>query len=85
MQPLDYNQFTAVANEGRGLPMEPQYLRIADAVRVFGLGRSTLYRLIRSGSIASVSVQLEGATRGTRLVSVKSLRRFLESLEEGVD
>jgi len=40
---------------------------------------------MRKGEIASVSLQLKGAKRGTRLISVRSLRGFLEGLEQGGD
>lgn len=65
--------------------MDAEFMRINEIVRIFGVGRSTLYRLIRNGSIASVSLRLEGAKRGTRLVSVESMRRMLNGLAEGGD
>lgn len=63
--------------------IEREYVRVKDAVIIFGLGRSTIYRLVRAGRVASVSLQLEGAKRGTRLISVKSMRNLLESLCQG--
>jgi excisionase family DNA binding protein len=38
------------------LPTEPVSVRIAMAVRLTGIGRSTLYELIKSGEIETVKV-----------------------------
>lgn len=38
------------------LPAEPISVRIAVAVRLTGIGRSTLYELIKSGEIETVKV-----------------------------
>ena len=57
--------------------------RPAEASRVYSLSRSKLYELIKNGKIASVSLREEGQTKATRLLSVASLRRFLEARSEG--
>ena len=52
----------------------PSLLRINDACRVIGLGRSKLYQLIATGEIEAVKI-------GTRtLVPMASLERFIRSL-----
>jgi excisionase family DNA binding protein len=38
------------------LPIEPIAVRVAMAVRLTGIGRSTLYELIKSGEIETVKV-----------------------------
>ena len=63
--------------------LTPEYLRPAEASRVYSLSRSKLYELIKNGKIASVSLREEGQTKATRLLSVASLRRFLEARSEG--
>lgn len=65
------------------LQIEPEWLKIPEAVRFSRICRSKIYTLIRSGKIRSVSLREEGETKGTRLVSVHSLRRFLESRASG--
>jgi excisionase family DNA binding protein len=38
------------------LPVEPVSVRIATAVKLTGIGRSTLYELIKSGEIKTVKI-----------------------------
>jgi hypothetical protein len=59
--------------------MKPEWLRIPDAIRVSGIGRSTLYQLISSGSIKSVLIRKRGCQRGIRLISADSLRAYIQS------
>ena len=66
-----------------GTELKPEYLRPAQAARVFNISRSKLYELIKSGRIASVSLREEGQSKATRLISVASLRSFLEGRTEG--
>lgn len=40
----------------RGLPVEPMTVRISAAVKLTGIGRSTLYELINAGQIETVKV-----------------------------
>ncbi len=42
--------------EQEGLPTEPLSVRIATAVKLTGIGRSTLYELINSGEIETVKI-----------------------------
>ncbi len=44
------------ATEQRALPTEPVSVRVAMAVRLTGIGRSTLYELIKSGEIETVKI-----------------------------
>ena len=50
---------------------------VGEASERTGLGRSTLYELMRSGRLGSVKV----GTR--RLIPAAELQRFVESLERG--
>lgn len=54
------------------LPTEPISVRIAMAVRLTGIGRSTLYELIKSGEIETVKVG-----RST-LIPYRSIKRLVE-------
>ncbi len=58
---------------------KPEWLRIPEAVRLFGISRSTLYTLIQDGKIKSASIRHRGALRGIRLISFDSLAAFVES------
>ena len=53
-------------------------LRIDDACRVAGLGRTSLYKLIGEGRLKSVTIG------GRRLVVAASLRELLENGTPGV-
>lgn len=62
-----------------------EWLRIPDAVRIFSLGRTTIYRLLQEGKIKSATLVRRGNIRGRRLLEANSIRVYLESLaaEEG--
>jgi hypothetical protein len=62
-------------------PVQPgaEWLRINDVRAVFGLARTTVYNLIDEGKVKSVCLCREGASKGVRLVSVASLRAYIES------
>ena len=62
---------------------KPEWLRIDDVVRLYNIGRSSLYELISEGKIKSASIKKRGNIRGIRLISVASIEAFLESLAEG--
>jgi hypothetical protein len=64
-------------------PIKPEWLRLPDATRVSGLGRSTLYNLIGSGCIKSAVVRKRGCQRGIRPLSYDSLLAYIESSVEG--
>lgn len=60
------------ADEGiRSLPVEPISVRIAAAVKLTGIGRSTLYELIAAGEIETVKIG-----RSTFII-YESLKRLL--------
>ncbi len=54
----------------------PIAYRIADAVRVSGIGRTKLYEFIGCGKLKSIRVG------GRRLILAKSLRALLEAGDE---
>jgi hypothetical protein len=64
-------------------PVKPEWLRIHDAIRISGIGRSTLYGIISSGAIKSVLLRKRGCQRGIRLISADSLRAYIESFAQG--
>ena len=62
---------------------DPEWLRVPEAVRRFGLGRSTIYELIRNREIKTALIRKRGNTTGIRLISTDSLRAFIERFVEG--
>jgi hypothetical protein len=65
------------------LHLTPVWLRIPNAVQVFGIGRSRLYELIRDRKIISkVLKQRRDSMRGIRLISYDSLLEFINGGEE---
>jgi hypothetical protein len=61
----------------------PEWLRVPEAVRRFGLSRSTLYELIRNREIKTALIRKRGNTTGIRLISTDSLRAFVEKFVSG--
>lgn len=65
----------------RNLPtLESEFCRPGDLRRLFSITRSTGYNLIAEGLIASVSLRRKGQARSIRLVSVPSVRAYLNRL-----
>lgn len=63
--------------------LEPEYIRVGDAVRIFALSKPKLYELMGEGKVRYVSIRKRGQQRGTRLIVLESLRSFLANLEQG--
>jgi hypothetical protein len=70
---------TATIEHKRTDDLFPEFLRIPDVEKLFGLKRSTLYEILRTGKVRSVALRKEGAAKGVRLISTQSLRDFLNS------
>ena len=64
---------------GRCAGIMPEFVRPADAVKLFGVGKSTLADWIRQGWIKSHCLRRPGCVKGMRLVSTASLREFIEN------
>lgn len=58
----------------------PVWLRVPEAVRTRGIGRSTLYTLIAEGRVRSSLIKTRrDSLRGIRLISADSLDEFIEN------
>ena len=74
-----------------GLVMRPEWLRISQAVTIYGLSRSTLYNLIGAGKIKSSVPRTghakakTGINHGARLISAASLDAFISRFATGGD
>ncbi|MBK1835533.1 helix-turn-helix transcriptional regulator [Roseibacillus ishigakijimensis] len=64
---------------------DPVYIRIPEAVRLFGIGRTTLYALIGNRKIKTVLLKQKGHKTGRRLVCFESLKAYLDGQAEGGD
>lgn len=62
-----------------------KWLRIPEAVRIYGISRSQLYQLIGSGKIRSCSLRKSAQTRGSRRVLASSLDEYFERNATGGD
>ncbi|MDQ3624437.1 MAG: helix-turn-helix domain-containing protein [Verrucomicrobiota bacterium] len=64
--------------------LKPEWLRVKQAVELFGPSRSALYEWIVEGKIESTCLRKRGARRGIRLIKYDSLAAFIErSAREG--
>ena len=70
---------TATVRAGDASPLEPEFVRIPDLARVFGIKRGLAYALINSGRVKSVVLRRPGAKTGVRLVHLASVRDYLRS------
>jgi hypothetical protein len=61
----------------------PEFADHHGARTLFGLSRTSLYRLEAAGKIKSVSIRRRGAQRGRRLFDCDSIRQFLRGQMEG--
>jgi hypothetical protein len=62
--------------------IQPEWLRVNDAVMVFGLSRPHLFKAILLDKVKSVHVKRRGAKKGIRLIEVESLRDYIRTFAE---
>lgn len=62
---------------------QPEWLRIPDATKVFGLSRSKLYELIAERKIKSFCLRQRNKIKGIRLLSYDSLSDFTSTSVTG--
>ena len=55
----------------------PEFIRVPDVARLFGIKRGQCYALISAGAVKSVCLRKPGAKTGTRLVHFQSVRDYL--------
>jgi hypothetical protein len=65
----------------REVVLEPEYLTVRESCHFSRMGSTSLYSYfdIAGGPIKTALIRKRGAKKGKRLVSVKSLRQFLEN------
>jgi len=55
----------------------PEFGRVADVARIFGIKRGTAYNLLKDGKIKGVLLRVRGKKSGLRLISMESVREFI--------
>ena len=68
IEPVQPGNFTGVM---------PEFGRVADLTRIFGIRRGTAYNLFRDGKIKGVLLRVRGHKSGVRLFDMASIRRFI--------
>jgi hypothetical protein len=74
---------TTTAPVEPGVVGSPEFGRIPDVQRTFGLKRGYLYLLINEGKIKSVCLRKPGAKTGVRLIHLQSVRDYLNANLDG--
>ncbi len=60
----------------------PEFGRVADLTRIFGVRRGTAYNLLRDGKIRGCLLRVRGQKSGVRLFDMESVRQFIRSQME---
>lgn len=68
---------------GPAVPVEKEWFSVRDACHFASVSKPTLYSWLNRGLIRNVALRERGRIKGKRLVSVQSLRHFLESRATG--
>ena len=63
--------------------LDPEWIRVPQAVAWSGMSRSTVNYLVASGKIQAVNLRVRGTERGVRLISFPSFKTFLDRLATG--
>jgi len=63
---------------------QPEWLRVNDAVLMFGLSRPHLFRAIVQDRVRSVHIKNPGAKKGIRLIETQSLREYIHTFSEAI-
>jgi len=58
----------------------PEWADAKNITRIFGIGKSTLYRLESEGKIRSSSLRERGKLRGKKLFSCDSIAAYIEKM-----
>jgi hypothetical protein len=57
----------------------PEFGRVRDVTRLYGLRRGTIYNLLQLGKIKGVLLRVRGRKSGVRLFDMQSVREFIVS------
>jgi hypothetical protein len=62
----------------------PEFGRVNDVQKLFGVKRGILYRWINEGKVKSVCIREPGNVQGLRLIHLQSVRDYIHSQMQGV-
>lgn len=57
----------------------PEFVRVNDVQKWFGIKRGLLYRWIKMGKVKSVCIRESGNIQGVRLIHLASVRDYINS------
>lgn len=63
--------------------VRPEWADCKGITRIFGIGKSTIYRLEAEGKIRTASLRARNALRGKKLINCDSVAAFIEKMETG--
>jgi hypothetical protein len=82
---VNKNLITLRDNVADARPSEVKYAKIRVVEKKYGVGRWSLFALIRSGAVRSVLFKPSKKGRGYRLVDLQSLEHYLDKRATGGD
>jgi hypothetical protein len=62
--------------------IQPEWARVPEVTKLFGIKRTHLFQLIADGRVKSASLRRRGCIKGIRIINCDSVRALLESLAE---
>jgi len=76
---MQNNITTASVEAGNTAQTMPEFGRVIDVQRLFGVKRGILYRWIGEGKVKSVCIREPGNVQGVRLIHLASVRDYINS------
>jgi hypothetical protein len=61
---------------------QPEFGRLRDVKRLYGLPRGTTYNLLKLGRIRGVNLRVTGRKSGCRLIDLQSVRDYIRQCQE---
>ena len=68
---------TAPVQAGDCSVVRPEFGRVPDVKRLYGLSRATIYNLLSAGKIKGVCLRVSGSKSGIRLIDLGSVDSFI--------
>jgi hypothetical protein len=73
----DAKPTAAPISPGESGAILPEFGRVPDVERIWGIKRGLLYSLIKQGAIKSAVIRRKGARTGIRLIQLQSVRDYV--------
>jgi hypothetical protein len=70
---------TAAVEAAKTRALEPEWCRPGDFRRTHGIGRGSIYGLMKTGKIKSCLLRVQGRLSGLRLIHIQSVRDYIAS------